>query len=220
MLPSKRTLVFKFRLNPRWDLSDSYSSLRDHLYKMISSTRDGRVTVNLKLGSEVIAEVVGSVSKFENDLFSTNQEVTLTIDCPSAIFSSPESVVVDTESAEPGLIQITDSVSTAPHGLYLRGMCVGESFPYFAIIDGDYTWMFWLSLSSIGGFIEGDIITISNVDVDKVITIERAGLVYNTAQVLLPNSVWPIIFPGDNTFIHSGTIDWDVISYKQSYWGV
>lgn len=220
MAPSKRVMVFKFRLNPKWELMDSYSSLRDHLYKMISGSRDGRVTVAFRLGPVVVAEALGSVAKFENDLFSNNQEVTLTIECQNAIFSSPESVLVDTETMPSGTIQITDSLSTAPHGLYLRGVCVGEPFPYFAIVDEAYTWMFWLSLSSIGGFIAGDIITISNVGSDKHISLERDGNTYNVAQVLLPSSVWPMIFPGENSFVHSGTVDWEEVSYKHTYWGV
>jgi len=35
-------------------------------------------------------------------------------------------------------------------------------------------------------------------------------------------SVWPMLFPGENTFVLSSgaSIDWDSITYYPTFWGV
>src|SRR5690349_10437174 len=56
-----REIVFKVGLNPRFSDHKSYSDLRDNLYRMISSSRTGKIQIQFKRGTDVIAVISGFV---------------------------------------------------------------------------------------------------------------------------------------------------------------
>ncbi len=60
---SKRDIVVQIALNPSFALGKSYSSLRDELYKLISSSRTGIVQLRFKDGATTVAAVSGFITK-------------------------------------------------------------------------------------------------------------------------------------------------------------
>lgn len=234
-LPS-RELVIRVGLNPAYASNQSYSDLRDKLYKIISSNRYGIIPLEFyNTGEEPFAEIIGTVTKFESNLFEKNQEVQLTISCYDPMFRSYHNILhnpYDTDSpiGQP-LADIIDSNSTAPHGLLLISK-VHSNQDILELSDpNDISWSFKIggahSGSGVYRFINGDLIEISTENNSKYINLVRVNSVgysvkYPIADLVYPDSVWPIMFPGHNTLQWSTPSDmtWDYVSYFEAYWGI
>src|SRR5215510_8111613 len=75
----EREVVIRIALNPNRVISDTYSDLRDDLYKAISASRTGEVQLYFYSGATLIAELSGFITKFEVPHFSKIAEVQITI---------------------------------------------------------------------------------------------------------------------------------------------
>lgn len=89
-----REIIVSVELNPNFTDSESYSDLRDELYKMISSSRTGKVQLQFKNGVEVLAAISGFVSKLESPHFERTQTVQITIKCDEPMLKAVTPVVV------------------------------------------------------------------------------------------------------------------------------
>ncbi len=89
-----KDIVFRIGLNPQFDEYKTYSDLRDDLYRMISSSRTGKLDIHFKNDTDIIAGLSGLVSKFENSLFEKAQEVLLTVNCDEPMLKALEPVVI------------------------------------------------------------------------------------------------------------------------------
>lgn len=219
-----RDLVVRVELNPNFSANQTYSTLRDTLYKMIASSRTGIVEVQFKNGTEIIAVVSGYVSKLEAPHFNKNPEVQITINCSDPLLRAPNPVLVDLTGLDPLNTVIEDSLSTAPHGLTFD-IEVRGARPSFEIRDvdhaTDYSWKF--TVAPVGGLLVGDVIHLSSEHNNKAIYLTRSGNIIYLADVVAPGSIWPLIFPGTNSFsVATGTPDyiWRLISHRPAYWGV
>lgn len=90
-----REIAFRIGLNPRFSEYDTYSDLRDALYKMIASSRTGKLQLQFKNGIEVVAAISGSISKFETPLFDKTPEVQITITCDEPMLKALDPVVIE-----------------------------------------------------------------------------------------------------------------------------
>lgn len=223
-----RDIVMRLILNPRFRLNESYSDVRDELYKLISSNRSGLVTLYFKSGTTVIASTVGAIIKFESVYFEKLPEVQLTIRCPDPMFRGVTPVVF-TDAALPTAnpIEIADSLSTAPHGFTMQFSVTSSlddsSGPEYAAISiqdlsSSPNWKFQLS----GSYSSGDVIYLSSEYSNKYIYKINGGVTTELADKIKPGSIWPVIFPGLNSFHipQIASIDLDDLRYYPSYWGV
>lgn len=215
-----RVVVVRIDLNPRFHLNETYSSLRDALYKHIASSRTGSLQIQFKNSVNVVAALTGFINKVEPDLFTKEQGVQLTINCSDSMLKAlvPTELVVG--PLDPALTVITDAFSTAPHGFTFELAFTGVR-PSLIITDpGDPTWSFTVTPS--GGFLVGDILHFSSEFNNKYLYIERGVSTIHLADVISSDSVWPILFPGENNLSLSGaaSLDWNAISYYPTYWGV
>lgn len=222
----KRTPVFRIGLSPDFGASETYSDLRDDLYRMISSSRTGRIGIQFKNGTTVVAQVSGFISKFENSLFEKKPAVQITFEAVDAMLVSPTLVNVPVAGLDTALTIITDNLSTAPHGFSFVGTFSGAA-DYFYIGDEDVAnWIFRVSPVSAGGFLTGDELHFSSDQNNKELYIVRDGDPIYIADAIGMDSVWPILFPGENRFTVaqptpvSGLFSWTSISYYPTYWGV
>lgn len=216
----KRQPIFRIGLNPRFSEGESYSSLRDDLYRMISSSRTGTIQVRFKNGTNVVAAVSGFVSKFESPQFEKTQEVILTIDCDDAELKALEPISLPTADLDTALTVISDPLSTAAHGFAFEMTFLG-TLPSFTMFDPtDSSWSFTVTPNS--GFLSGDVLWFSSEYNNKYLYIVRSGEEGHLADVIYQGSIWPIIFSGSNTFSveDSELIRWDDIRYYPTYWGV
>lgn len=221
-----RQPVVRIQLNPNHAEDESYSSLRDDLYRMISSSRTGRISVHFKNGETVVAAISGFVSKLEATLFEKEPEVTMTINAEDPMLRALEPVVIDVEDLDPDNTVITDALSTAQHGLkFALSFVAAKASVNFSDPDDD-TWSF--EVIPAGGFLIGDVLYFSSEQNDKYLYIQRGMDQIQVADKITAGSVWPILFPGVNTLKVDGVVvtlgvrnmDWAEISHRPAYWGV
>lgn len=216
----RRDAVLRIQLNPRFELGETFSSLRDSLYKLISSSRSGTVNLHLKNNATVVAAVSGFVSKIEAPNFERNQEVFITIKCDDPMLRALTAVEINVTGLDPVFTTISDPLSTAPHGFQFQ-IAVLNSRPYFSISDpNDPTWGFVVQPAT--GILADDVIYLSSEYNNKQLYMIRGVEIIQLADSIVSGSVWPLIFPGNNTFFVEDSISfqWLNISHYPTYWGV
>lgn len=217
-----RTITIAVELNPFFADGEDFSVLRDNLYKLIWTSRRGLMHVQFFNGTNVVAEVDGVVRKMESPQFSKTQQVQITIQCEKSMLTSPNVVDVDVSNFNHSRITVYDKDSNAPHGFNFL-ILFNEDCPSFKMTNVyDDGWAF--EVIPIGGFLDGDLLLFSSALGDKLLYINRGttGPQIHLADRIVSGSVWPLIFPGANTFelIHSEKFEWEFLSYFPTYWGI
>ena len=215
----RRDVVILMSLNPRFSEMESYSDLRDAVYRLVSSSRTGQVLLQFNNGETAVAGLVGHISKVEAPQSSRDSKVKLTITCGNPMLQALERTVVDISGLNPTNTTLTDLASTAPHGFQFR-MSFLATVPTFSITDASSGKAFSAPLTSLGGFKVGDIAHYSSERGNKYFYVVRAGVTYHLIDKLTPGSIWPMMFPGENQYTKVANMKWDYISYIKSYWGV
>lgn len=216
----KRDVIFQIGLNPNWAQNENYASLRDKLYKLISTSRTGRVQLKFKNNGEDICGVSGTISKFETSQFEQNQEVKLTVSCDDTLLRALTPSVVSVMGLNPAGSTIIDTQSTAPHG-FTFAMLINASISNIMITDMKSDSIF--EIDSITPFVGGDVLYFSSELNDKQLYILRGGsIVIPIADLITPDSIWPIMFPGENQFMFNPAenLVWQGVSFYATYWGV
>jgi len=217
---SKREVVMRVVLNPNYEINESYSEIRDELYRAISSSRTGSVNLMFVNGGAAVASLDGYITKFEVPYFSKIPELQITIatDYPLLRGFNP----VEYEGPDlptTNMMYISDALSTAPHGFSFELEFTTEiSGFYIQDQQSNPEWAFGLSYT----FLTGDVLTFSSELTDKKMYVTRSGIEYNLLDRVTPTSVWPVVFPGANEyyFAQMGTFDWISLSYYPTYWGI
>ncbi len=217
-----REIVIRIVLNPRFNLDESYSDVRDTLYRAISTVRTGVVALHFNSGGTTVARIYGFITKFEVAHFNQLPEVQLTIRCDDPMLRAINPVryvTADLKTTNP--IIIPDSLSTAPHGFQME-LTFKANAPSFTVQDASLQpeWQFKVIPS--GGFLNGDILRFSSDYLNKYLFISRGASTIYLVDKIQPESVWPIIFPGATSFhfVDIASFNWDKIEYYAAYWGV
>lgn len=216
----KRQIVVVIKLNPNYSINDTFSSLRDLVYKTIASSRTGKVQLQFKNGSAVIAVATGFVSKIEAPQFDRKPEVKITIDCDKGMLEALTPTAVVVSGLSPAGFIITDSVSTAPHGFSFDVLVNTVTASLIISDPTDATWSF--TVTPVGGFLSGDVLHFSSIFGNKYINLTRGAATIQLGEVISIGSIWPILFPGANNFQFSSpaNLTLNAISYYATYWGV
>lgn len=219
---TKRDIVIQVRLNPNFSLGKSYAELRDDLYKLIASSRTGSIQLQFKDGNKTVAAISGFITKFEAPQFTKTPEVQLTINCSEPMLKALEQVNLNVTDLDPSFTTIIDDESTAPHGLRF-GVIFSDTIVDFSIQDSlTPSWAFEVNLtgSVMDKFVNGDELHFSSERNNRYLYMIRGFDIIHLVDRIIPTSVWPIIFPGENDFICSEFVRWDYITYHPTYWGV
>lgn len=215
----KREPVYRIVLNPNVT-TQSYSELRDNLYKMISSSRTGLIETQFKDGDEVLAVISGWVTKVETPQFTNLPEIRLTFKTKDPWLKAPEATEIDVDGLDPSDTHVEDDVSTAPHGGSFSMLLLANT-PSLVISDPvNPSWSFVVTPD--GGFLNGDIFHITSDPLNKQVYVIRGEDTIYLADRLSARALWPIVFPGDNAFSVDPpeAVEWTAISYFLTYWGV
>jgi hypothetical protein len=213
-----RQIVIQLRLNPDFSNNQSYSDLRDDLYKKIFASRTGGVQLKFKTDAVVMRTISGFISKFESANFDKTPEVKITILCDDPMFEAPNPTFPSL--GNPSDWTITDSKSTAPHG-FLFEIDITANVASLRLQNPiDATWSFEVTPS--GGFLVGDKYVFDSRPNSRLVYIVRNNSTIYLADKLTPGSLWPIIFPGDNRFSvdHPGSVNLYTLIYYETYWGL
>ncbi len=235
MVLEPRTIVLRLAINPRFDLGQTYSNLRDYLYRVISLSRSGDIQLVFNDGDRSIAGVRGRITKFEASHSTAQPEIQLTILCKDGRLQSLNQVTVDISeftTVFPFVNEFLDSLSTAPHGCVVQ-LVPAAGATYFQIQGSAYDasgtdWFFKIQPGNINGdigFIAGDLLTINAEPGDLWVRLNRTGRpgspAYSIADKIVVGSSWPTVFFGTNGWICTGGIDhWVGVKYYNTYWGV
>lgn len=230
----KREVVMRIQLNPDFSYQ-SYSELRDDVYRLVNAGRTGKLTLHFNEGLTNLAEISGFVSKVEVPITTETPELQITMTCREPLLKSPTDIPIDTTGFGQSF-QIVDNLSTAPHGLKMRldWTDYSGSNPAFrmgdAAIVGTGDWEFFLRMYDLlgtqqSGFVPGDSIELSSEENNRYVNLIRGGSTYPIADLVMPNSFWPTIYPGVNDFHILSSLggirwSWVSLSHRYSYWGV
>jgi len=231
MVMPNREIVMSIITNPDYGTSETYSDLRDALYKMIAASRFGDVTLSFFDGSTEKAILRGNISKLESVLFSEAPEIQLTIVAKDTMLRAPDSgrvyVSSGTLNASSTAFNLTDSDSTAPHGV-TWAIQFDADVGSFTLGNNDEGWIFHLAYPG-DGFKEDDILRFSSEHNRKYVFLngypgdpnDPPARPYSIIDLITPTSVWPIMFPGTNHFDYvATTYTWLNWSYLPVYWGI
>lgn len=218
---NKRQIIIRLQINPRWNLNETYSSIRDDLYRAISSSRTGVLSLYLHSGATVVAKLDCKVTKFEVPLTGKIPEVQMTLDSDAYFLRGVSDIALDVSSigSTPDF-KVIDAQSTAPHGLYLKTTFTSAE-PSFSIQDAvSPEWSFEIVPN--GGFLIGDELEIQSDGRKKYATLTRSAAQSDLASAISTGSLWPVVYPTVNEFYipQMASLTVDELKYKTSYWGI
>jgi hypothetical protein len=216
-----RDVVIQLNLNPKFQLNETYSQIRDTIYRAISSSRVGTVDLMFMSGQTTVAKLVGFITKVEAEHFSSEPEVKVTIRCDDPLFRGVNPVRLGPdEIPADGFISIADSASTAPHGFKFN-FTIDVIQPYFRIMDGDGEWEF-IVYPPTNNFLAGTQIFFCSEPANSYLYMVYNGVTTHLLDRIMPGSVWPMVFPGGSqyAFLDAANFSFDEIEYYTAYWGV
>jgi hypothetical protein len=235
----ERELVFRVALNPNFAEGETYSSLRDNMYKAIARSRTGLIDVHFNNGLATTAKVSGYVTKFEAALMNRDAEVQMTMRCDptTAMLKAPNRLYMDADTLIASTT-IRDDLSTAPHGFkfQLTIDAISEAFVISDSADAP-SWQFVVQPGTIGaatGFLVNDVVYFSSEANDKYFYIVRSSVTHQLVSKIWTGSKWPIMFSGGNDLefrsldLVGGLVPatatkaytWNEFSYYPTYWGI
>lgn len=212
-----RNIVVRVALNPNFEENESFSDLRDNVYKMISSSRTGSIVINFNNGTETVATLSGFITKIESTHFEKMPEVQITITPDYPMLRSPEPLIYNPENAIPGAMLIADDISTAPHGFQFAVVFSSGSAD-FVLEDSESNWSFQVQPQA--PFETDDILVFGNEYDDDKLYVTRDGSNIQLADAVVPGATFPKIFPGVNEFVIPNNTTLFVVSYYYTFWGV
>lgn len=219
----QRELIIRAHMNPAFGSNETYSDLRDSIYRLIAACRHGYVTIKFLNGETVVATVSGNITKVESPQFNQTQEIQITVEAEDPMLRAPDAIDVDLTGLDPEETLVVDDISTAPHGVTLE-VTLGAALASVSLGDDpelpQCDWIFEVTPS--GGFEIGDVLHISSEIKNKKVYIDRSSTIIHLADVISPNSSWPMIFPGDNGFSFQDPTDltWTTIQHRPAFWGI
>ncbi len=218
MTPEKKDLVFSILLNPDFGAGDTFSSLRDKLYKAIAASRTPQISIQFLNGTELVASLSGFITKLENDQFEKTPIVNVTVRIDDPILRGTEEDI-DTEEFGSTSILFDDIKSSMFHGFGFQAV-IDDADPMalFKIEDTiSPDWTFQVNYV----FEDGDEIYFSSVDTDRHFYIIRGITTIHLIDTLISGAVWPIFFPGPNDLtITSPAFTFIRMWHTPAYWGV
>ena len=233
-VPQTRDIGFRIGLQPH--LGQSFSDLRDDLYKLISRS----IYVRFMHGADIVAQGVGFIKQFDSSHFVNLPEVAIIVECQDGSFSAPRPVAIPLEEIQTVDPIINYTEGTAPTGLDLQ---FSVHAPFGQLVDAlavtpsptsfnitEYSKFWAMSGAEVHNvfqvnypFLPGDVINMSTYPKKRRITVTRSGAVIDLAGYVNAGAVWPKVFPGVNAFhwtLDSSWMTWVSATYTPRFWGV
>ena len=191
---------------------------------MIASSRTGKVNIRFNDGATPVASVSGFIKKFEAIHFTESPEIQMTVDCDDPILRSLDRVEVVPTATQLVALDIADVESTAPHGFKFEVQFTGPADTFVLRDSATPEWAFTVTPGVIGaytGFLTFDHLFFSSEYGDRYLYMVRSGVTMQLVDKVSPDSIWPILFPGDNLFdTPTPMVTWNSVSFHHAYWGV
>lgn len=220
-----REIQMRIGLNPNYETDLRPPDLRDQLMRAIASNRRGEVQLKFMDNNSIVGQISGFITKFENGLFNKTTDVVLTIYCRDPLIRAAELSTIPLAGLDLENLILTDPISTAPHGFRFVMESTGFTDTSWMLSireqESTFDWDFRVEVGL--SFSEGDELHFSSEVNNKYLW---QGPGYPTTYLMdkiTQGSVWPLMFPGENTYfieIAGFTYVWDSISYYETHWGI
>lgn len=225
-----RTIGMRIKLNPNIANGETYSSLREALYKLIWKSRTALVEIHLRNNNVVSAMTKGFTTRFEAPLFTSDPYIAITFYCPNGLLTAQNYVTFTHANIYDTLDKyiITDNYSTAPHGFKMtldvdydiysvtvQGLTGYDSYPFKINMDLDSGSKIYFSSETDNRYL--------------YYTAPSSSTKVHIADKIDSNQVWPMLFPGQNNFsiqsvphaeLYGDLVPISSLSHKYAYWGV
>src|SRR6516162_2914855 len=145
---NSRQIVINVSLNPEFAVNQTYSDLRDNLYRAISASRTGEMMIKFFNGDEEVADIGAFLVKMESPHFTDTPEVHITLVCDDPMLHAPMPVVF-TSGINPR--SIPEDVSTAPHGFSFKVKFTALTNSFYIRDAATPEWAFTVTPGTIGG---------------------------------------------------------------------
>lgn len=216
ILPENRELVFRIGFNP--GIGQSYSGLRDELYKLISRP----LYVKLMNNALTMAQISGFIRQFEVLHFTKEPEVQITIECQDSVFTAPEFIYAPTTGMGEGPIVIDYQEGTAPTGFVMIMNFSGTDGGFgFALDTTPNVWGQYNHFQVTYPILPGDVVTLYTQRGERKVNLYRSSVNTNITGYINEGAAWPRLHPGANHFdleIANGASI--LLRYYPRFWGV
>ncbi len=206
--------------------------LRNKLYRLASTSKysdlnvrfNGQHQVNTSVGgvSYVTADcdVYGKITRLDTDRFSLNPEITLTIDCDrDSMFRSVYEQSVSIRDVTS--LTFSDDFSTAWHGCHVAVKVTSTvNSGVLTPIQNFALSAAMVSSTVTNAFLPQDVINIIHTPFLRSVYLKRGTATIPLGQALTSGVVWPVIYPGSNTWVRDSRVDWVSIMYNNAYWSI
>lgn len=215
---AKRNPVFHLILNPKYEVGETVSGLRELLYRSFMDPQLDGDYLNLVLKDDVKADryIVGFVEKFEIDIFSSDLSVLISMLCPNPY--------------------ILDSVETAVSGVgpsvpFVYGGTAESGVKITATLTAAATQMSILMNDVVittlqYDFVAGDILFVNSRRGERQITVTRDGVVTDILYSQTATSKWIDLHKPSNVMKIYGNSPTDFVAniteirFRQAWWGI
>lgn len=217
-----RNVVIRVALNPNFKNDESYSDVRDELYRNISSNRTGLIVLHFYSGATTVGRLLGFITKFEVSHFTQLPEAQLTIRCDDPLFRAINPVTFESDDLTTvNPVIIADSLSTAPHGFTMK-VTFTAAPATFTIQDFSSSPEWKFKILPITPFAAGDELYLCSDYSSRYVYMIRSSVTTPLVDRIEPGSIWPVIFPGINEFhfVNIASFNWNYLEYYAAYWGV
>ncbi len=211
-----RNIIMKLGLEPDYAVT-SVAGLRSNLYNYLMPKSP--VTFALYSDDVLWGTTDAVVESMENNMFTADPQVDVSLICYDPDFYAPAPTVVDGST-----VSTSDTQTIAYPGTSDTGIKFTLTFPGTAdeirlynqrpdqVLD---------ILRITGSFLANDVLTVDTNPGSKKITVTRAGLTFSVLYYLDPTSTWISLMKGNNLFraYYSGSaIDFS-LEYTAKYGG-
>lgn len=221
-----RDIVMRIGLNPDVGNSETFSDLRSKVQRAIAASRNPLVTIDLLMDSTVVASINGHISSFVASLFVALPEIQLKVTCDTdPLFIGPLVTLSDlSEVNTTGTLELDYAVGTAPTGINTV-VNITNPMSSFGFAGTDGEWLF----NVIYTFLTNDTLIINTEPGNLEVSVVRynptitAYETINLGDRVESSSLWPILFPGLNTYLIAASVglyEIESFSYYPRYWGV
>jgi hypothetical protein len=212
-----RNITIKLGLEPDY-LVSTVDSLRTALYNWFMS----KALVDMAFYKDDALFAIGSgrVESCENNMFSTDPEIDISIICYDPDFYGPSAVTLDSGTVSTTDTETIDYEGTSDAGIIftLNVDRTLEDFTFYNTTPDNTIQQFIVS----GSFVSGDVVTIVSIPGQKKFTLTRAGIDSSILFWMDTSSSWITLQKGANHFrvFASGASVPFTLSYTPQYGGI
>jgi len=211
--PQGREIVLKVGLNPNYAIGQTTEELRTDLYGLFTPAAGELIVVQFLNDGAVVALTNGTVSKFENDLFSKDPAVQLTIPCLEAYLQAP-AFVAAAQPLDRGN-PLVNNPGTAATGIRVS-VTFNAALPSWSIKDASGK-----ILKFDFAFQVGDKLEFSTIPGERSCFVTRGTQRINMLRYLAKGYSWIALYGGGNSLVTSSqSFIWNSFSFKPQFLGV